>query len=366
MHTLDHLLSPVDLGALRLPNRVIMAPLTRSRAISGDVPSPLAVEYYRQRADAGLIISEASQISPQAKGYPRTPGIYSEAQVAGWRAITDAVHRRGGRIFLQLWHVGRLSHPLVQVDGAAPVAPSAIKADGQLFTPEGLKDYVTPRALAIDEIPGIVADFAAGALNAKRAGFDGVEIHGANGYLIDQFLRDATNHRTDAYGGSAKNRARFLTEVVEAVIAVWGADRVGVRLSPINNNYSMSDNDPATTFGIAAELLSRYGLAYLHGMEMGAGAFDFGAFRRRYRRTYIANGGYDAQRAEASIAAGDADLVAFGQLFIANPDLVERFRLGAPLNVPDPQTFFQGEERGYTDYPTLAKAGRQAQAAEAV
>ncbi len=366
MHTLDHLLLPVVLGALRLPNRVVMAPLTRSRAVDGDAPSPLAVEYYRQRADAGLIITEASQVSPQGKGYPRTPGIYSEAQVAGWRSITGAVHGRGGRIFLQLWHVGRLSHPLVQVDGALPVAPSSIKADGQIFTPAGLKDFVTPRALTIEEIPGIVADFAAGAMNAKRAGFDGVEIHAANGYLIDEFLRDGTNHRTDDYGGSVENRARFLKEVVEAVIAVWGRDRVGVRLSPVFDNYSMSDLDPARTFGYAAELLGRYGLAYLHGMQMGSGAFDFGAFRRRYGGTYIANGGYDAARAEASIAAGDADLVSFGTLYIANPDLVERFRLGAPLNVPDPKTFFQGEERGYTDYPTLADAQHAAEVAEAV
>ncbi|BBF91973.1 alkene reductase [Blastochloris tepida] len=354
MPALDRLLSPVKLGALSLPNRVVMAPLTRSRAIEGDVPSPLAVEYYCQRAEAGLIISEASQVSAQAKGYPRTPGIFTEAQIAGWRAITDAVHARGGRIFLQLWHTGRLSHPSTQPDGGQPVAPSAIRAEGQTFTATGLQPFVTPRALATAEIPGVVADFAAGAANAKRAGFDGVEIHAANGYLIDQFLRDGTNQRDDQYGGSVENRARFLKEVVEAVIGVWGADRVGVRLSPMFDNYGMRDSDPAATFGHAAEMLGRFGLAYLHGMQGGPAGFDFGAFRRRFAGSYIANSGYDAAKAEAAIAAGDADLVAFGVLFIANPDLVERFRRGASLNAPDPSTFFQGEARGYTDYPTLA------------
>lgn len=353
---LARLLSPVRLGALDLPNRMVMAPLTRSRAVDGDVPSPLAVQYYRQRADAGLIITEASQISPQAKGYPRTPGIFTESQVAGWRAVTEAVHGRGGRIFLQLWHVGRLSHPTVQPDGGLPVAPSAIKADGEIFTPAGLKSFVAPRALGIEEIPGVVADFAAAAANARRAGFDGVEIHAANGYLIDQFLRDGTNRRTDTYGGSVENRARFLEEIVQAVVSVWGADRVGVRLSPVFDTYSMSDSNPEATFGHAAERLGRYGLAYLHGMQHGSAPFDFVTFRRRFGGTYIANSGYDAARAEAAIRAGDADLVSFGALFLANPDLVRRFREGAPLNVPNPETFFQGEERGYTDYPTLADA----------
>jgi N-ethylmaleimide reductase len=354
MPALDRLLSPIKLGALSLPNRVVMAPLTRSRAVEGDVPSKLAVTYYRQRADAGLIVSEASQVSAQAKGYPRTPGIFTEAQIAGWRAITEAVHGQGGRIVLQLWHTGRLSHPSVQPDGALPVAPSAIAAEGEIFTPHGLKPFVTPRALALEEIPGIVADFAQGAVNARRAGFDGVEIHAANGYLIDQFLRDGTNQRTDAYGGAVENRARFLKEVVEAVVGAWSADRVGVRLSPMFDSYGMRDSDPAATFGYAAEMLGRYGLAYRHAMQGGPAGFDFVAFRRRFGGPYIANCGYDAARAEAAIAAGDADLVSFGVPFIANPDLVERFRRGAPLNVPDPSTFFQGEERGYTDYPTLA------------
>lgn len=350
----EKLLSPVKLGALALPNRMVMAPLTRSRAGAGDVPTPLMVEYYRQRAGAGLIITEASQVSAQGKGYPRTPGIVTDDQVKGWRAITDAVHDAGGHIFLQLWHVGRLSHPVVQPGGALPVAPSAIATEGEIFTVEGLKSFVTPRALDRDEIPGIVGDFRNAADNALRAGFDGVEIHGANGYLIDQFLRDGTNRRVDDYGGPVANRARLLKEVVEAVIPVWGADRVGVRLSPIFNGYSMSDSDPAATFGYAAEMLSGYGLAYLHGMQLGEDSFDFAAFRRRFDGPYIANGGYDAARAEAAIASGDADLIAFGTAFLANPDLVERFRRGAPLNALDPATFYQGEEKGYTDYPALA------------
>lgn len=348
------LLSPIPLGALSLPNRMVMAPLTRSRAGDGNAPTPLMAEYYHQRASAGLIITEASQISPMGTGYPRTPGIYSAAQMAGWRQVTEAVHRAGGRIFLQLWHVGRMSHPLMLPDGALPVAPSAIAAPGEIFTREGLKPLVTPRALAIEEIPAIVAEFRQGALNARQAGFDGVEIHGAAGYLIDQFLRDGTNQRTDAYGGPVANRARLLLEVVEAVSAAWSADRVGVRLSPIFDFHAMRDSDPAVTFGYVAERLGQYGLAYLHGMQLGSAEFDFGAFRRAFRGTYIANGGYDAARAEAALSTGDADLVSFGTGFLANPDLVERFRLGAPLNTPNPDTFYQGEERGYTDYPTLA------------
>ncbi|HVI51222.1 MAG TPA: alkene reductase [Candidatus Sulfotelmatobacter sp.] len=347
------LLTPTRLGALQLPNRMIMAPLTRSRAGDGNVATPLIAEYYRQRASAGLIITEASQISPQGTGYPRTPGIYSDAQIAGWKLVTDAVHAEGGRIFLQIWHVGRMSHPVVYGDDSLPVAPSAIKPDGQIFTFQGMKDFETPRALEAYEIPSVVRDFRIAAENAKRAGFDGVEIHGANGYLIDQFLRDGANQRTDNYGGSVENRARFLREVVEAVIPVWGADRVGVRLSPIFDGFSMSDSNPAATFGYAAEMLGRYGLAYLHAMQLGQGEFDFVAFRRRFGGTYIANGGYDADRAEAAIAAGETDFVSFGSAFLANPDLVARIKAGAPLNQVDPATFYQGEERGYTDYPTM-------------
>lgn len=349
----QNLLSPARLGALHLPNRMIMAPLTRSRAGEGDVPTPLIAEYYRQRATAGLIITEASQISPQGKGYPRTPGIHSETQTTGWKQVTDAVHAAGGHIFLQIWHVGRLSHPVVYGDGSLPVAPSAIRPDGEIFTVQGPKAFETPRALETHEIPGIIDDFRKAAENAKHAGFDGVEIHGANGYLIDQFLRDGTNHRTDQYGGSLENRARFLKEVVEAIIGVWGGDRVGVRLSPIFDGFSMSDSNPQDIFGYAAAMLGSYGLAYLHAMQLGKGEFDFVAFKRAFGGTYIANGGYDAERAETAITAGHADFVSFGSLFLANPDLVERFRLGAPLNRPDPTTFYQGEERGYTDYSPL-------------
>ena len=351
---LDRLLSPMQMGALTLKNRMVMAPLTRSRAGEGDTATSLIAEYYRQRASAGLIITEASQISLQGKGYPRTPGIFTDAQIAGWKQVTEAVHAEGGRIFLQLWHVGRMSHPDVYPDGSLPVAPSAIKAEGEIFTVKGLKRLETPRALETGEIPGIVADFRQAAENAKSAGFDGVEIHAANGYLIDQFLRDGSNIRTDAYGGSIENRARFLKEVVEAVIPVFGAERTGVRLAPIFNGFSMHDSQPQATFGYAADLLSRYGLAYLHVMQLGEETFDFAELKRRFGGVYMANGGYDAARAAAAITAGEADLVSFGTLFLANPDLVERFRRGAPLNAADPGTFYQGEERGYTDYPVLA------------
>ncbi|ANI59323.1 alkene reductase [Pseudomonas sp. B21-017] len=353
---LDLLLSPAQIGSLPLKNHMVMAPLTRSRAGEGDAPTPTVVEYYRQRAGAGLIITEGSQVSAQGKGYMRTPGIFTSEQIAGWRQVTDAVHAEGGRIFLQLWHVGRLSHPLVQINSALPVAPSAIKADGEIYTPEGLKSYELPRALDLDEVPDVIADFRQGAENAKRAGFDGVEIHGANGYLIDQFLRDGTNTRTDTYGGSVENRARFLKEVVESVIEVFGASRVGVRLSPIFNYFSMSDSDPQATFNYAAKMLSRYGLAYLHVVELGAGPFDFRELKRRFGGTYIANGGYDAERAGTALNLGDADLVSFGTAFLANPDLVERFKHNRALNEADPTTFYQGEDRGYTDYPTMAQS----------
>ncbi|AHF67204.1 MULTISPECIES: alkene reductase [Pseudomonas] len=349
----EALLSPFQLGPLPLKNRLVVAPMTRSRAGEGDAATPLVAEYYRQRASAGLIITEGSQVSAQAKGYPRTAGIFTQAQIAGWKQVTDAVHSAGGRIFLQLWHVGRLSHPLVQANGELPVAPSAIKPEGELYTPQGLKPYETPRALALDEIPGVVAQFRQGAEHAKLAGFDGVEIHGANGYLIDQFLRDGANLRTDEYGGSAENRVRFLKEVVEAVIPVFGADRTGVRLSPNLNIFSVSDSTPQSTFEHAVKTLSGYGLAYLHVVQFGEGHFDFVKLKQQFGGTYIANGGFDADRAEATIQAGDAELVSFGTPFLANPDLVERIRQGATLNTPDQATFYQGEERGYTDYPAL-------------
>lgn len=353
---LDLLLSPAQIGTLLLKNHMVMAPLTRSRAGEGDAPTPTVAEYYRQRAGAGLIITEGSQVSAQGKGYLRTPGIFTTEQIAGWKEVTDAVHAEGGRIFLQLWHVGRLSHPLVQINSDLPVAPSAIKADGEIYTPEGLKSYELPRALEHDEIPGVIADFRQGAENAKRAGFDGVEIHGANGYLIDQFLRDGSNTRNDTYGGSIENRTRFLKEVVESVIEVFGASRVGVRLSPIFNYFSMNDSTPQATFNYAAKMLSRYGLAYMHVVELGEGQFDFVEMKRRFGGTYIANGNYDAERAGTALNLGDADLVSFGTAFLANPDLVERFKQGEALNKADPATFYQGEERGYTDYPTLAQS----------
>ncbi|GEO80925.1 alkene reductase [Pararhodospirillum oryzae] len=352
--SLERLFSPFSLGDLSLPNRVVMAPLTRSRAAPGDVPTPLMAEYYGQRATAGLIITEASQVSAQGKGYPRTPGCYSPAQEAGWSEVTRTVHDKGGRMFLQLWHVGRLSHPDVQPDGGLPVAPSAIAAQGEIYTEAGLKTLVVPRALETDEIPGLIEAYRQAARNALKAGFDGVEVHGANGYLIDQFLRDGSNQRTDAYGGSVENRIRFLIEVVEAVVEVMGPKRVGVRLSPVFEVFSMKDSDPAATFGAAASALSRYGLAYLHVVELGEQPLDFAALKKAFGGPYIAAGGYDAAKAEAALASGRADLVAFGTHYIANPDLVERFRRGAPLATPNPETFFQGEEKGYTDYPVLA------------
>ncbi len=356
------LFSPIQVGAYRLPNRIVMAPLTRNRAGQGNTVGALQVEYYAQRASAGLIVTEATQVSPQGVGYAGTPGIHSAEQVAAWRAVTEAVHQRGGRIFLQLWHVGRISHPTLQPNGELPVAPSAIAAEGAAFTYEGLKPFVTPRALELDEIPGIIDQFRQGARNALEAGFDGVEIHGANGYLLDQFLRDGTNQRTDAYGGSIAKRARLLLEVTAAVVDVWGGDRVGVRLSPSGTFNSMSDSNPRATFGYAIEQLGQFGLAYLHLTEAQESDLRHGAtpiptreFRPLFRGNLMTNGGYTKDSANAAIAAGDADLVSFGVPFIANPDLPERFRRNAPLNEADPATFYGGGAKGYTDYPTLAE-----------
>lgn len=356
--TLRPVLSPVQVGALALPNRVVLAPLTRNRA-AGTLPNALMAEYYAQRASGGLLIAEATQIVPEGQGYPDTPGIHSDAQVAGWRLVTDAVHARGGRIALQLWHVGRISHP--SLIGTTPVAPSAIRPAGQVFTTAGMQDYVTPRALETAELPGVVAAYAHAARQAKAAGFDAVEVHGANGYLLDQFLRSGTNHRTDAYGGSVENRARLLLEVVDAVVAIWGADRVGVRLSPFNPFNDISDADPAATFGYVAAELGRRGLAYLHVIEPVAAGHPMGsthgrispALKRAFGGPFMANGGYDAARADAAITAGEADLVSFGVLFLANPDLPARFAADAPLNAPDTTTFYGGGARGYTTYPAL-------------
>ncbi|MGR9115127.1 MAG: alkene reductase [Gammaproteobacteria bacterium] len=356
------LFAPLKVGRYTLPNRIVMAPLTRCRAKQpGDIPWELNAEYYRQRASAGLIVAEATHISPQGKGYAYTPGIYSEAQVLGWRKVTDAVHSAGGLIFLQLWHVGRISHPELQPEGRLPVAPSAIKPDGQASTEQGFKPFVTPRALDLTEIPGIIEQYRTAAKNALKAGFDGVEIHGANGYLLDQFLRDGSNHRNDVYGGCIENRARLLLEVTEAVTEITGTDKTGIRLSPTNPAHSMFDSNPQQHFAYVVERLNRFHLAYLHVVERTKpiaeddSTFDFVALRRLFNGPYIANGGYTAASASEGLAKHHCDLVAFGKLFIANPDLVARFRAGARLNSPDPDSFYRGAEKGYTDYPTLAE-----------
>ncbi|MEX0959304.1 MAG: alkene reductase [Burkholderiales bacterium] len=348
------LFTGVKLGPYRLANRIVMAPMTRNRAGAGDVPQQLNAAYYGQRTSAGLIVTEASQISPQGKGYPATPGIYSPEQVEGWKLVTDAVHANGGRIFLQLWHVGRISHPTLQANGELPVAPSAIKPTGETFTGKGMEPFVTPRALEAGEIAGIVADYAIGASNALAAGFDGVEIHAANGYLIDQFLRDASNRRTDRYGGSLENRTRFLLEVTEAVAREAGADRVGVRFSPVSAFNDMHDSNPQETFEYAAAQLKRFGLAYLHVVQSNEQPFDYRELKAAFDGTFIVNGGYGKQRANAALANGDADLVAFGSLFLANPDLPARFARNSPLNEPDRSSFYGGTEKGYTDYPALS------------
>jgi N-ethylmaleimide reductase len=321
-----------------------MAPMTRSRALARNVPNPLAATYYAQRASAGLIVTEATQVSPQGAGYIRTPGIHSAEQVAGWTAITEAVHRAGGKIFLQLWHVGRISHPDFH-GGELPVAPSAIAAQGQVFTAKGPQQMVTPRALTLAELPGIVEQFRRAAENAKKAGFDGVELHGANGYLLDQFLRNGTNRRTDAYGGTVENRARLPIEVAKAVIDVWGADRVGYRVSPNGTFNSMSDTDPVQTFSYLAEQLNRLGIIYLHVVDPVADGAKRASplLRRRFSRTSIVNGGFDFDSANAAIHGGEADLVAFGAGFLANPDLPQRYRTNASLNAPDQATFYAGK-----------------------
>ncbi|GAB3415509.1 alkene reductase [Massilia agilis] len=357
------LLSPYRLGSLQLKNRMVMPALTRSRAGAGNVPSDMAATYYSQRAGAGLIITEATQAAPHGQGYIATPGIHSDAQVAGWKQVTDAVHAQGGVIFMQLWHVGRISHPDF-LDGQLPVAPSAIAPRGvQTYTATGLKDIPTPRALETGEIPGIVEEFRRAAGNAKRAGFDGVEVHGANGYLLDQFLEDGTNQRTDQYGGSVENRARLLFEVIDAACSVYDKDRVGVRLSPGGTFNDMCDCHPEQTFSNVVRRLAPMGLSYLHLIEpmppQGEHPMpDLSArlFRPMYPGTLIVAGGYTLERANAVLSEGLADLVAFGQLFIANPDLPERFRRHAPLNQPDRQTYYGGGAHGYIDYPALAGA----------
>jgi N-ethylmaleimide reductase len=352
--SLDPVFLPHRLGKIELKNRLVMAPMTRSRALEHHVPNPIAASYYAQRASAGLIVTEATQVSPQGVGYVRTPGIHSAEQVAGWARITQAVHSAGGKIFLQLWHVGRISHPDFH-GGELPVAPSAIAAQGQVFTAKGLQPMVTPRALETSELSGIVEQFRKGAGNARAAGFDGVELHGANGYLLDQFLRDGSNRRTDAYGGTVENRARLPLEVTTAVIDVWGADRVGYRISPNGTFNSMSDSNPVETFSYMAEQLNKLGIVYLHVVDPVAdGAKRVSPLlRRRFDQSYIVNGGFDLDSANAAIRRGEADLVAFGATFLANPDLPQRYRIKAPLNAADQMTFYVGEDKGFTDYPAL-------------
>jgi 2,4-dienoyl-CoA reductase-like NADH-dependent reductase (Old Yellow Enzyme family) len=329
-----------------------MAPLTRRRAGATRTPNALMAEYYRQRATAGLIISEATSIEPMGVGYAETPGVWSEDQVRGWSRVTGAVHEEGGRILLQLWHVGRISDPMF-LDGRQPVAPSAIAAKGNVSLVRPEKPFVTPRALELNELPAIVEAYRRGAENALRAGFDGVEIHGANGYLLDQFLQDKTNHRTDEYGGAVENRARLLLEATDAAIGVWGADRVGVHLAPRGEAHDMGDSNPAQTFGYVARELGRRRIAFLCARE-SLGANRLGPeLKRAFGGVYIANEGFTRESAEQVVSAGEADAVAFGKLFIANPDLPERFAAGAPLNTPDPSTFYAPGEKGYTDYPAL-------------
>lgn len=349
------LFEPVHLGDLTLANRMVMAPMTRNRADADGVLQPMTVDYYRQRASAGLLITESAPVSPAAVGYPFTPGLYTEAQIAGWRLVTDAVHANRGHIFAQLQHCGRISHPSLLPHNAIPVAPSALRPAGQAVTYGGMKDFVTPRALATSEVPDIVNQFQHAAAMAKAAGFDGVEVHGANGYIIDQFLRDGSNHRTDAYGGSPQNRLRLLNETLDAVCAVWPTHRVGVRLTPENSFNAMSDSAPQAHFGYFLAQLAPRGLAYVHILEgdmmTKSSVLDYRLLRSKFMGPYIANNGYDLARAQAAVSSGAADLVAFGVPFLANPDLVHRYRKGFPLNAADPSTFYGGGEAGYTDYP---------------
>ncbi|CCE10980.1 N-ethylmaleimide reductase, FMN-linked [Bradyrhizobium sp. STM 3843] len=356
------LFEPFKLGPITLANRAVMAPLTRNRAVDGMVPGPLAAEYYGQRASAGLLITEASQISQQGQGYQDTPGIYSKAQVEGWRKVTDRVHANGGRIFIQLWHVGRISHVSLQPNGGAPVAPSAIQAKTKTFVGGAFTDVSAPRALELSEIPGIIESYKQAALNAIEAGFDGVEIHGANGYLLDQFAKDGTNKRTDAYGGSIENRARLMLEVSKVVADAIGPEKTGIRISPVTPANDVSDSNPQPLFDYIVDQLNALNLVYLHVIEGATGGprdiapFDYASLRKRFKGAYMANNGYDLALANKVLDADAADLIAFGKLFISNPDLVERLKRGAPLNDFDKNTFYGGSAKGYVDYPTLKEA----------
>ncbi|SEA50288.1 alkene reductase [Alkalimonas amylolytica] len=351
------LFTPLKLGKTSLPNRILMAPLTRCRADANHVPTAMMAEYYAQRASAGLLIAEATMVSEGNSAFWREPGIYSAAQISAWRTVTDAVHAKGGRIFLQIWHGGRACHPALN-DGATPVAPSAIAIDDTVHTPEGKLPYVVPRALELSEIPAIVTAFRQAALNAIEAGFDGVEIHGANGYLLDQFLRSGSNQRSDHYGGPLENRARLLFEVIAAVTAAIGPDRTGLRLSPLNSFNSMLDDDPIQLMQYLATELNRYELAYLHLMRADFAGIQqadvISVTREHYQGTLIGNMGYSVDEASSAVASGQLDAIAFGSAYIANPDLVERFAKQLPLAEPDAATFYTQDTKGYTDYPSLA------------
>lgn len=359
---MTNLFDPFDLPGLRLPNRIVMSPMTRTRASDSDVATDLMAEYYVQRATAGLLVTECTQVSDQGHGIIRAPGIHRPDQVVAWRKVTDAVHAAGGRIYCQIWHCGRVAHPDMR-GGVLPVGPSPIPATGDFFLPSGRVDFPVPRALGIEEISAIVADFAAATRNAREAGFDGVELHGGNGYLLDQFLQDGSNHRTDGYGGPSEHRGRLMLETVAAMIAAWSADRVGVRLSPSSTLYGMDDSDKRATFGYIVRALDALKVGYLHLTEPNAKVIAAGGvqiqhvaelFRPMTSVPIIVNTGFDKAKGNAVIAAGHADLVAFGVPYIANPDLVERFRIDAPLNKPDPSTFYGVGPKGFTDYPVLA------------
>jgi N-ethylmaleimide reductase len=360
MTTTPKLLSTYTLGSYTLNNRMAMAPMTRNRAGAGNVPTDLNVQYYTQRASAGLIITEAAQVSPQGVGYANTPGIHTSEQVAGWKKVVESVHKKGGRIFLQLWHVGRVSHSSFH-NGALPVAPSAVRIDGKVYTAQGQQDFEMPRALERDEIKSVIEQFRQGAINAKNAGFDGVEIHGAFGYLIEQFLADNSNIRTDEYGGSIENRARFALEVVDAVVGVWGAGKVGIRFSPSNYFNGILYSDPVRLYDYLINELNTYPLAYIHLMEPLAPITHLphyltevtARYRKIYKGTIISNGGYDFEKGEKAIKEGIADIIAYGSLFLANPDLPDRFAAGAVLNTPERSTFYGGDAKGYTDYPYM-------------
>lgn len=351
---MSKLFEPLQAGAFTLRNRIIMAPLTRARAGEARIPNALMAEYYEQRAAAGMILSEATSVTPMGVGYAATPGLWADEQVSGWRIVTEAVHREGGVILAQLWHVGRISDPIF-LDGELPVAPSAIAADGNVSLVRPQRPYVTPRALETDEVPGVVEAFRRAAQNAKLAGFDGVEIHGANGYLLDQFLQDSTNKRTDRYGGSIENRARLLLEVTDAVIGIWGADHVGVHLAPRGDAHAMGDSDRLALFTHVARELGARKIAFIAAREHKAADWIGPQLKAAFGGVYIANEKFTRETAEAVVEAGEADAVAFGQLFIANPDLVDRFRRDLPLNPPDTASFYQGGVKGYTDYPAAPK-----------